>query len=273
LWADLTNRYLEREGFEERVSEKSFADLGINLSPTKHRGWYADKYQNINNIPSRIVQENEETLIENRQRLVEQPSIILDEITVKQATFTQRQLLTALQKRVGDNDSLVATLFEGALQQALIVGEGMDGRVRYTSSSYKALEEKACTQLDRLFQKGEGRESGLPPPQSSAVEELLKEHHSFLEDEQQAVVRGLTQGHSVSVLVGRAGSGKTTILKAVAEAYQNAGYQVIGTSLSALAAENLGSEAGIHSKRFMGGFISGVGIKRPRKSSYPSTAS
>lgn len=39
LWADLTNKYLEREGFAERISEKSFKDLGIERTPSKRLGW------------------------------------------------------------------------------------------------------------------------------------------------------------------------------------------------------------------------------------------
>jgi hypothetical protein len=39
LWADLTNKYLEREGFEVRISEKSLEDLGITRAPSKRLGW------------------------------------------------------------------------------------------------------------------------------------------------------------------------------------------------------------------------------------------
>ena len=35
LWADLANEYLVREGINERINEKSFADLGIELTATK----------------------------------------------------------------------------------------------------------------------------------------------------------------------------------------------------------------------------------------------
>ena len=39
LWADLTNKYLELEGFEERISEKSLEDSGITSAPSKRLGW------------------------------------------------------------------------------------------------------------------------------------------------------------------------------------------------------------------------------------------
>ena len=41
-------------------------------------------------------------------------------------------------------------MFEGALREAVVVGEGMDGKVRYTSKEYQALEAKAVNQMEIL---------------------------------------------------------------------------------------------------------------------------
>ena len=243
LWADLANQYLEREGFDVRITEKSFADLGIDLEPTKHRGWYADQL-NEQDRPSRIVLENTQVFHDNKERVLQNPEIILNEITATQATFNQKTLLKAIQKRVGDDAALVASIFETALDKALVVGEGVDGQSRYTSASYKDLEDQACAKVESLLepQSPKERTAMLSP---LAVDTLLHTHYEFLSPEQHDAVKGLTQNDRLSVLIGRAGSGKTTTLRAVAEAYKEAGYQVVGTSLSALAAENLGSEASI----------------------------
>ena len=72
LWADLANKFLEREGFSERINEKSFADLGIDLEATKHRGWYADTI----GTDSRIAQENLEIFRENEKKILANPSVI-----------------------------------------------------------------------------------------------------------------------------------------------------------------------------------------------------
>lgn len=243
LWADLSNHYLEREGYDERITEKSFADLGIHLEPTQHRGWYASKLQSQNR-PSRIVLENAQIFDDNKARILENPEIIVNEMTTKQATFTQIHLLKAIQKRLGDDAFLVASVFEGALEKSMVVGEGIDGQVRYTSTSYKALEDKAFSHLESLLHPQNLRETSSPFS-SSSVDVLLNKHYNFLSDEQRHAVKGLTDTNGLAVLVGRAGAGKTTTLKAVSQMYQESGYTVIGTSLSALAAENLGSEAHI----------------------------
>ncbi|MBW3549018.1 MAG: AAA family ATPase, partial [Actinobacteria bacterium] len=59
----------------------------------------------------------------------------------------------------------------------------------------------------------------------------------------------LTSGRGVELVVGVAGAGKTTALAAAREAFEAAGYQVVGTSTSGQAARTLGREAGIAPSR------------------------
>ena len=67
---------------------------------------------------------------------------------------------------------------------------------------------------------------------------------------QQAAVEGiLTSGRGVELVVGVAGSGKTTALAAVCDAFEEAGHEVVGTSTSGQAARTLAREAGIAHSR------------------------
>ncbi|MFI0478303.1 MAG: AAA family ATPase [Candidatus Rhabdochlamydia sp.] len=241
LWADLANQYLEREGYEARITEKSFADSGIHLEPTQHRGWVSDKLGSMG-INSRIVTENAEIFENNRDVLLENPQIILPELTQNNATFTQLHLLKAIQKRVGDDAPLVAQIFEQALQESIVVGEGMDGQVRYTSPTYQAMEEQAV-HLSSDLAVALFEQKNIT---NSIIAAHLSTHFSYLSDEQKNAVVGLTQDQRLNVLVGRAGAGKTTALKAVSDIYKEAGNNVIGASLSAMAADNLGREADIN---------------------------
>jgi hypothetical protein len=58
----------------------------------------------------------------------------------------------------------------------------------------------------------------------------------------------LVSGHRLDLVTGVAGSGKTTMLAAVREGFESAGYSVLGTATSGQAARNLGDGAGIESR-------------------------
>jgi ATP-dependent exoDNAse (exonuclease V) alpha subunit len=58
----------------------------------------------------------------------------------------------------------------------------------------------------------------------------------------------LVSGHRLDLVMGVAGSGKTTTLAAVRDGFESAGYTVLGTATSGQAARNLGEGAGIESR-------------------------
>ena len=60
-----------------------------------------------------------------------------------------------------------------------------------------------------------------------------------LEEEQRAAFRHVTSGPDLSLVVGYAGSGKSTMLGVARAAWEADGYQVRGLALSGIAAEGL----------------------------------
>ena len=84
---------------------------------------------------------------------------------------------------------------------------------------------------------------------ADAVDRLADRLGASLTDTQRGVAIGLmTGGHRLDVVVGVAGSGKTTTLAAVRAGFETAGYTVLGTATSGQAARNLGEGAGIESR-------------------------
>ena len=116
LWAKLANEFLEREGVRERITEKSFEDLGINLEATKHRGWYAGHIGS----DSRLAQENIEIAKRNEEKIISDPNIVLDYLNEKKAVFTQKDILKFVSEKVMD-DRKISMIFEKVLNEAKII--------------------------------------------------------------------------------------------------------------------------------------------------------
>lgn len=83
----------------------------------------------------------------------------------------------------------------------------------------------------------------------TASREKFKDPTFRLNDQQRDAVRHLTSSHSaISVLVGDAGTGKSTSLCCVADAYQREGYTVYGAALAGKIAGQLQEDVGIESR-------------------------
>lgn len=76
-----------------------------------------------------------------------------------------------------------------------------------------------------------------------AQREAGREIGGSLSAEQREALETLTGRGGVSVLVGRAGTGKGVVLSAAASAWRQEGYEVIGTAIAGATAERLGAEA------------------------------
>ncbi len=93
------------------------------------------------------------------------------------------------------------------------------------------------------YRSGLGRAAALAAPE--VIEAALVRHPS-LSEEQRALVRAFCiSGHQVQCAIGRAGSGKTTAMRAAAEAWQAAGFRVVGTAVKGEATRQLALSSGV----------------------------
>lgn len=240
LWAEVANHYLEREGIDARIDHRSFAAQGISFEPTQHEGWYAKALESQGH-QSRVVTKNQEITGRNKELAALDPEAVLKELTCNQATFRMEDLARAVQKRVGDDPVLCQAVFEQARQQAMPIGRGLDGTARYTSKDYLGAEEQALHDVGQML----AHKTKITIQQAAIAEVLSKPNEKgfMLNEEQQQAVKTLCGDQLMSVLVGRAGTGKTTALKPVVALHKEAGYEVLGAALAAVAADNLAIEA------------------------------
>jgi conjugative relaxase-like TrwC/TraI family protein len=167
-----------------------------------------------------------------------------DGLTGQVSTFTRTDVVDALAKRlpVAPSAQQVLSQVEAAADRFLderAVRVGRDHRLgvdRFSTPELLDLERQ-------LVDGATGRtDEGCAVVRPEVLRQVLDRHSTAGED-QAAVVRDLTQGGAgVAVVVGRAGSGKTWALGLAREAFELAGYQVLGTAPTGIATVGLADE-------------------------------
>ena len=115
------------------------------------------------------------------------------------------------------------------------------GDRRYTTTELLAAEQRIIRSATARIGEGTGR---VAP---SAVEHVLG-LHAHLDGEQADGVRQLlTSGNGYDLVIGQAGTGKSTMLGASRIGWEEAGYKVIGTAVAARTAADLEAGTGIPS--------------------------
>ncbi|MGH8931918.1 MAG: MobF family relaxase [Egibacteraceae bacterium] len=189
-----------------------------------------------------------------------------DGLTEKASSFGRRDVAQAVAKLVEPCEATAerisriaaAVLRDGRVLELLKPGRATSGELmqvrdktgkvvrcirqhehRYTTQGLVLAEQEVIDRTAARVASG----AALVP--SQIVERVLA-RHAYLDPDQQAAVRGLcASGNGIDVVIGRAGSGKSAMLKAYREACEEAGLPVRGVAPSATAAHLLGRSAGI----------------------------
>ncbi len=189
---------------------------------------------------------------------------VLERLTAQAASFHRSDLLRTLADdcRQGESIATLTGRADAILSSARVValgeGEGglttrdvrrgRGGRVlayaieqKWTTPEQLALEQALVDAAVRRAGAGCARLDG------DLVEEVIGRQPFVLSDEQAAAVRVLTtSGAGVDVLHASAGTGKTrAVLGSVRQAYEAAGYRVVGAATSAKAARVLADDGGL----------------------------
>jgi len=121
-----------------------------------------------------------------------------------------------------------------------LLGVG-DSEPRYSTVELLAIESRVLDEAARLRRCGRGLAS------TAQVEAALA-RRPFLAEEQRGMVRRLAaDGDGIAVVIGRAGTGKTTALAAARDAWHTTGLPVRGCAIARKAARELEQKAGLPS--------------------------
>ncbi len=246
-WAELANEHLLRAGHDVQIDHRSYKDQGVELEPTSHlgkaveemaaRGEYAERARQLEEVRER-----------NARRIELSPEIVLDNLTRQRSTFTRTDIAREVFRCIDEGDrfrNLMARL-EGSPELVVLTpnlvrdGEMIES-VRYTTRTMLEIEARMADTAQQMA----ARQSH--PVSGRNVDETLR-GHSYLSEEQRDSVRAMTSARQIEAVAGSAGAGKSKAIEAAREAWQAAGYRVVGAALSGIAAENLNRESGVESR-------------------------
>ncbi len=253
-WFERLNHHLALGGIDLRIDGRSYEKQGIDLQPTIHLGVGAKaierkaESQGIRPELERI-ELNEQRRAENTRRIVKNPAIVLDLITREKSVFDERDVAKVLHRYIDDPAVFQQLMLRIILNRQVLrmqrdtidfaTGEKLPAR--YSTRAMIRLEATMARQALWLSNKE-------THSVSEAALNATFQRHQRLSNEQKTAIERIAGPARIAAVVGRAGAGKTTMMKAAREAWELAGYRVIGGALAGKAAEGLENEAGIVSR-------------------------
>ena len=253
-WFICQNRHLALAGLDIRVDGRSFEKQGIALQPTIHLGVGATAIERKSAeasepITLERIELQEERRAENARRIQHRPELVIDMIAREKSVFDERDVAKILHRYV-DDAGLFQALMARVLQSPNIVRlerEGIDFATGVRVPAKLTTRDLICIEADMAR-----RAIWLAGHSSHRVTKSVLQgtfaRHSRLSEEQKTAISHVAGGERIAAVVGRAGAGKTTMMKAAREAWEAAGYRVVGGALAGKAAEGLETEAGIVSR-------------------------
>ncbi|MFL0691600.1 MAG: Ti-type conjugative transfer relaxase TraA [Agrobacterium tumefaciens] len=253
-WFACQNRHLALAGLDIRIDGRSFEKQGIELTPTIHLGVGTKAIERkAEGAEEKAALERlklqEARRAENARRIQRNPAIVLDLITRERSVFDARDVAKILHRYIDDAglfQSLMARILQSPEtlrldRERLDFVTGVRAPAKYTTRELIRLEAEMANRAIWLSQRSS---HGVRKP----VLEATFARHERLSDEQKVAIEHVAGGERIAAVIGRAGAGKTTMMKAAREAWEAAGYRVVGGALAGKAAEGLEKEAGIVSR-------------------------
>ena len=239
-WAELVNKRLIEAGIDGQVDHRSNAVRGIDLEPQNKVG-PAGARRAVRGEDAERADEHRAIARRNGERLLAEPELALQALTRQQSTFTRADL-ARLVHRHSDGTTQFAAIMAKVEASPELVRVGKDGRdqARYSTREMIAIErrmEAAALELSRR----------TPHPVALNRRKALLEGGT-LGEEQRLAFGHVTRSRDLAVVVGYAGTGKSTMLGAARQAWKAEGYTVRGAALSGIAAEGLEGGSGITSR-------------------------
>ena len=249
-WAEIANERLAELDIDARIDHRSLEAQGIALEPQSQIGAPAKRIEGRGiegeGKEADRAELHREIARGNGARIIADPSLGLDAITQQQSTFTRRDMAVFAHRHSDGIDQFneVMDAMRGA-PDLIELGKDARGDDRFTTREMIETERRLHHAAELMVERERhdvhdtDHEAALTRGEARGV---------VLSGEQADALVHVTDGRDLGIVVGRAGTGKSAMLGVAREAWEAAGYEVRGATLSGIAAENLESGSGIASR-------------------------
>ncbi|MBY2930915.1 Ti-type conjugative transfer relaxase TraA [Sphingomonadales bacterium 56] len=244
-WADHVNERLAELDIDARIDHRTLEAQGIDLEPQHKIGPAASRMPE-QGLEAERVEDHARIARENGEKIIANPQIALDAITRQQATFTRRDL-AQFAFRHSDGKDQFDQVMSAVRTSPELVALGKDGRGedRFTSREMIDTEQR----LERAgYGLADRAGHGLPAASKMGGRDTAERVGLALGSQQKDALAHITGKNDLAIVVGYAGTGKSTMLGVARDEWERAGYQVRGAALSGIAAEGLEGGSGIASR-------------------------
>ena len=244
-WADHVNARCAALGIDARIDHRSYEAQGVALEP-QHKIGAAGARREAKGEEAERAEDHRAIARSNGSAILVDPAVGLDALTRQQATFTQRDL-AKFAHRHSDGQEQYEHVLSAMRHHSSVVALGRDGHdeARFTTRAMLTTEQRLVRDAAQL---AASRDHAVPRGDAALALTAEVARGVRLSDEQRAAFDHVMRAPALALVVGYAGTGKSTMLGAAREAWESAGYQVRGAALSGIAAENLQAGSAIASR-------------------------
>lgn len=209
LWTQFQNEYFETMGLDLRVDSPG-------VIPQIHLGPYRMRSRAFS-----LLEENENLMAQNKEESRD-PQNILQSLIRNKNVFTHEDLLNFLSKHFEGNLQELNQIKDEFWQQPNIVQlfdrDSHNSINRFTTHEVIA-EEKQILRIANRIQQASSKMKNIEPDEK---------HIKLLNEEQKVAYQGILSGQKLVCLEGHAGTGKSHLLNAIKNTYEEQGYTVRG---------------------------------------------
>ncbi|MEI8296178.1 MAG: AAA family ATPase, partial [Alphaproteobacteria bacterium] len=192
--------------------------------------------------------ERAEMLRTANEAAVRDPKLVLENLTQKQSTFTAQELDRFLLKHVDANE--IMAVKESILRDkntiALYDPHTLTQTDHYTTTHVRSEEEKLLRFAEAVNQSrpstsSRGPTSGIAPVKETSLQGIIQDR--TLNEEQARALRFVTTSeHGLSIIEGRAGVGKSHVMRAIKDVYQEHGFRVVGLAPTNVVSKDMATD-------------------------------